>query len=231
MTRPDLYPLLAIDTSTSAGFVALVLNQNVTYSKKIEITDSHNENLAVVVSDLLEKAACTPQNLVSIFFGGGPGSFTGLRIGASFVSGLLSGIAAKQHKPAVLYVSQSLEVFARGVLQTHPDLNVVSITADARRDEVYGFSINKDRTELYPLGIYPSNFAFEDSHSPDSLDIEDFLSGVLDLFFSDFSQLNQYTSDSIADLEMYYLREVAARTIEERNQIKTLTKGSDSSLK
>lgn len=91
--------VLAVDSSTSVGWVTLARIKD---DSRVEILTeqsikaySHAEALLPAVHSILETHSITPSALRFLVFGDGPGSFTGLRIGASVISGLAFGIAAK----------------------------------------------------------------------------------------------------------------------------------------
>ena len=219
------FPLLAIDTSSRAGYVALWKDRHQCVAHKIHEVDSHNEKLAEVVDRACSELSLSAKQIRSVFFGGGPGSFTGLRIGASFVIGLLIGADSLPSDTPVLYVSQSLEVFARGLLHAIPALPDVLIAADARRDEVYAFALSADGQIVVPLGIYPAHPrpgactvpSGGEPHDPANFSADQFLHGVLATLEAQPSSVKPYGINELAQLELHYLREVAAKTIAERS--------------
>ncbi len=71
-----------------------------------------------------------PAQLAGIACGGGPGSFTGLRVGLA----LAKGLAMPTGVP--LYVVSSLEALATDILQGRPDVTAIPCL-DAGKGEVY----------------------------------------------------------------------------------------------
>ncbi len=228
------FPLLAVDTSSRAGYVALWKSRDESVTHKIHEVDSHNERLAEVVHQACAELHLSANQIQSAFFGGGPGSFTGLRIGASFIIGLLVGSNTIPSDKPVLYVSQSLEVFARGLLQTTASRSEVLIAADARRDEVYAFALSATGQIVVPLGIYPAHPGpgasivppEAEPHDPAHLSADQFLHGVIATLEAQPSSVKAYAVNELAQLELHYLREVAAKTIAERSAGKV--QGSES---
>ena len=73
--------ILAMDTSTMVGGVAL-LKDGVTLGEHIlNVRATHSERLMSAVEALMAAAGVTPSDLEAIACGIGPGSFTGVRIG------------------------------------------------------------------------------------------------------------------------------------------------------
>jgi tRNA threonylcarbamoyladenosine biosynthesis protein TsaB len=79
--------LLAIDTATEKFSVALSAN-NDTWLFEADVGLRHSELIMDSIDMLMHKAAIRPEDLSGIVCMGGPGSFTGLRIGFSIAKGL-----------------------------------------------------------------------------------------------------------------------------------------------
>jgi tRNA threonylcarbamoyladenosine biosynthesis protein TsaB len=80
--------ILAIETSTRAGGVALIEDGRVVGQRMLNIALTHSERLMALVEGLLRDSHWTPSDLEGLALSIGPGSFTGLRIGAATVKGL-----------------------------------------------------------------------------------------------------------------------------------------------
>jgi tRNA threonylcarbamoyladenosine biosynthesis protein TsaB len=120
--------LLAIDTATDQASVALggpgieAVEENVVGARR------HAAALLPMIETLLRRAGASLDDVRGIVLSDGPGSFTGLRVGASLAKALV------QARNLPLWVAPSLLVRAAGVAQEH---TVVLAVASALRGEVY----------------------------------------------------------------------------------------------
>jgi len=78
--------LLALDTATEACTVALWADGAVI--ERFDLGSQHSERILPMVQEVLAEAGLGLKQLDAIAFGRGPGSFTGLRIGAGVTQGL-----------------------------------------------------------------------------------------------------------------------------------------------
>jgi tRNA threonylcarbamoyladenosine biosynthesis protein TsaB len=116
--------ILAFDTSTEVCSVALRTDDGVV--ERLEPGSRHSERILPMVQEVLAETGLILTQLDVIAFGRGPGSFTGLRIGAGVAQGLAFGADLP-----VVPVS-SLAALAQGV-----DAPRVLAAFDARMDQVY----------------------------------------------------------------------------------------------
>lgn len=80
--------LLAVETATLFGGVALISDQGVIAEHSLNVRATHSERLMSAVGSLLSEAGVSLKTLDGIAVSIGPGSFTGLRIGLSTAKGL-----------------------------------------------------------------------------------------------------------------------------------------------
>ena len=119
--------VLAIDTTTTRGSVALVEDGQGAGEVRVVTADGHSRWLLPAVEQLLHQAGRPAQDLDGFAVTTGPGSFTGQRVGLATVQGLALG----SRRPCVGL--SALDVLASLAGEEGP---VVALM-DAWRDEVY----------------------------------------------------------------------------------------------
>ena len=120
--------LLALDTSTEACSVALLLDGEL--HMRFQLTErSHAELVLPMVEGLLEDADIAITDLDGLAFGRGPGAFTGLRIACGVVQGLALGADLPVAPVSSLAAVAEQVPVAAG--------EIVLVCNDARMGEVY----------------------------------------------------------------------------------------------
>ena len=136
---------LALDTATERASVALGVPGGTPVEETIGGARRHAAELLPTVQRLLQRAGVSLDDLHGIVLSDGPGSFTGLRVGASVAKALV------QARGLRLWTAPSLLVRAAGA--TGGEGLVLSV-ANALRGEVYAaayrFLPDGIRTELIP---------------------------------------------------------------------------------
>ena len=84
--------LMAMDTTTSAGSVALVTEQGILSERFLRSGINHSRRLLSTIDSMLSEAGWDKKGISAIAVCRGPGSFTGLRIGVSTAAGLAYGL-------------------------------------------------------------------------------------------------------------------------------------------
>ena len=143
--------LLAIDTATERASIALGVNGDGALEETIEGPRRHAAGLLPAIETLLRRAAVSLADVRGIVLSDGPGSFTGLRVGASVAKALVHA------RGLPLWVTPSLLVRAAGVAEGD---ELVLAVSDALRGEVYAaaYRIAGERvvTELAPSVYRPA---------------------------------------------------------------------------
>jgi tRNA threonylcarbamoyladenosine biosynthesis protein TsaB len=80
--------LLAVETSTLTGAVAVLDSGAVVAESRVSVAVTHGERLMAAIDDVLRAARCGLADIDAFAVAQGPGSFTGLRIGLSTVKAL-----------------------------------------------------------------------------------------------------------------------------------------------
>ena len=102
--------ILALDTTSRAGSVALARDAGVLDQQRGDPSRTHGERLPGDIGDLLERHGLTVADVDLYAVAAGPGSFTGLRVGIATIQGL-----ALAHARPVVPVS-ALVALAHGAL-------------------------------------------------------------------------------------------------------------------
>lgn len=80
--------ILAVDTSTSAAAAAIVEDGRLVSEYVLNIKRAHSQKIMGIIDDLFSKSGIKPSEIDLYACSAGPGSFTGLRIGASVIKGM-----------------------------------------------------------------------------------------------------------------------------------------------
>ena len=126
--------ILNIDTSTNVCSVAVSQDGTCIFDKQDTLDPKHREKLGTFVDEALAFIDNNNLSLDAVAVSGGPGSYTGLRVGVSMAKGICYGRGVK------LLAVPTLELLAVPVLLHHEGIeeNALLIPMiDARRMEVY----------------------------------------------------------------------------------------------
>ncbi len=120
--------ILGIDSSGLVASVAVMSDGILVGEYTIHNKKTHSQTLLPMISDMLNMAEIKPEELNGIAVSAGPGSFTGLRIGASTAKGLAWTLDIP-----VVPVSSLMGLAAN----VQEEGSIVCPVMDARRNQVY----------------------------------------------------------------------------------------------
>jgi len=132
--------VLALETSTLAGGVALVDGDRLVAEYLLDVSVMHSERLLSAVDRVLSDARWSASDLEGLAVSIGPGSFTGLRVGVSTAKGLALALS--------LPIAAVPTLDAMAAALPWAALPVCPVLA-ARRDEVYASLYRHDGEGLH----------------------------------------------------------------------------------
>lgn len=134
---------LAVETSTSSGCVA-IWKDGLAYEETQGISGVHSERVLPSIARAMDVVGVRPDEITSLIVGGGPGSFTGVRIAASLAKGWVGA------RETPLFTYSSLLAVAAGAGGDR----ALCAMFDARREEVYAacytIGVNGYTTDIDP---------------------------------------------------------------------------------
>lgn len=152
--------LLAIDTTSNACSVA-VGNGHAIYERHTVEARAHTTVLMPMIASILAEGGIAAGELDAVVLGNGPGSFIGMRIGASVAQGLCYA-AGLDLIPVSSLAGIAAEAFAES------DADEVLVAQDARMREIYighfrrgpgGLPIAASAERILPVGKLPIDAA------------------------------------------------------------------------
>ena len=124
---PDSFPItLAIESATPYLALGLLTPQG-EFGWRREVGRAHAEQLPGAFTALLDEAGLQPSQLERLIVGTGPGSYTGVRVGASYALGL--GRACGAPVLGVTTLESLIDAQQEGVQ---------AVSLDARKAQLYG---------------------------------------------------------------------------------------------
>ncbi|MGH7703489.1 MAG: tRNA (adenosine(37)-N6)-threonylcarbamoyltransferase complex dimerization subunit type 1 TsaB [Gemmatimonadales bacterium] len=142
---------LALETATDCASVALGFPGAVAAEENLSGSRRHAAGLVPIVLAALGKAGASLGHIEGVVLADGPGSFTGLRVGAAFAKALVGA------RGLPLWTAPSLMVMALGTVS--PDGTAILAVQDALRGELYAavFRVFRGRVEslLPPTVLTP----------------------------------------------------------------------------
>jgi len=152
-TGADVRPYLAIETSTALGSVALGRGDRVLAEAVVGVSARHSESVLPAVDFVLRAAGVEVSELGGVVVGGGPGSFTGVRVAAATAKGLVRVLGVP------LFAYSGLRAVAAGI--ACGDAAVCALF-DARRGEVYAACYRSGGLDPSDVVLAPSVLPIEE---------------------------------------------------------------------
>lgn len=137
--------ILALDTSGLAASAAVTYNGKLLAENVLNYKLTHSQTIMPLVDDVCKRTETELNTIDYIACTCGPGSFTGLRIGAATAKGLALGLGKK------IVPVPTLDVLAYNIYGTE---NIVCPIMDARRSQVYSAFYTWDGGKLIRLSDY-----------------------------------------------------------------------------
>jgi len=128
--------ILAFDTSSKTASIAVLQNETVLYDVVLNTGQNHSEVLLPGIDNACREAGCRISEIDLFACTLGPGSFTGLRIGASTLKGLMMA----QGKPAA-----GVSALAALAMNAGKTEQTICSVMDAGRGQVYLACYQYDR--------------------------------------------------------------------------------------
>ncbi|PTB94068.1 tRNA (adenosine(37)-N6)-threonylcarbamoyltransferase complex dimerization subunit type 1 TsaB [Marivirga lumbricoides] len=146
--------ILSIETATSICSVAVHQEGRLLASAELYLEKSHSSSLSLLIEQLISHCDLHLADLNAIAVSGGPGSYTGLRIGLSTAKGLCYALDIP------LIAVSSLDAMSFHVQHYGPEQNGLLVPMiDARRMEVFYKALSPSLKEIEPL----SNLILEEN--------------------------------------------------------------------
>jgi tRNA threonylcarbamoyladenosine biosynthesis protein TsaB len=139
--------LLALETSSTVCSVALFKKEQLLGVSELQIEKSHSSHITVLIQQLLQNCQVSLSSLSAVAISGGPGSYTGLRIGSATAKGLCFSLNIP------LIEVSTLEAMAAMAIKftPNPGAYIFCPMIDARRMEVYTYLTNHKLQAITPV--------------------------------------------------------------------------------
>ncbi|MBK0404952.1 tRNA (adenosine(37)-N6)-threonylcarbamoyltransferase complex dimerization subunit type 1 TsaB [Adhaeribacter sp. BT258] len=138
--------ILSLETSSTVCSVALAQSGRLIGASELRLEKSHSSHITVLIQQLLENAGFTEKELSAVAVSGGPGSYTGLRIGTSTAKGLCYALNIP------LIAISTLHALALQTIKFTANASeyLFCPMIDARRMEVYTALLTSSLQEVLP---------------------------------------------------------------------------------
>ncbi|CAN5352266.1 tRNA (adenosine(37)-N6)-threonylcarbamoyltransferase complex dimerization subunit type 1 TsaB [soil metagenome] len=163
MSAPPAGPLLALDTSTAVGSVAVGEDGAASAEEVIRMGKQSSAELLPAIDRVLRAAGLQPADLAGVVVGGGPGSFTGVRVAAATAKGLAHALEIPLRAPSSLLAVAAV---------CAADPREVCALFDARRGDVYaaayrfGGGVPQERLAPVAIALHELLARYRDAEPP-----------------------------------------------------------------
>ncbi len=201
--------VLGIDTSSAELSLGLVYNGKPFLSINRYIKNSHAEHITDIMKYVLTTAGITSKEIDHVVVSSGPGSFTGLRIGISFLKGLfLTHDTKARALTSMTTLAASLH---------HTDCTVLS-AMDGRQGNVFCEGFKKEGTSITSTfeGALISSDEFYTLVKSYDYVISDTVSNDKSTVFKDLTN-NHYSTDVIPMQKGVTAALIGSRSIDDNN--------------
>lgn len=139
--------ILALETSSTICSVALYQEDTLLALSELQIEKSHSSHITVLINQMLENSNLSLPDISAVAVSGGPGSYTGLRIGSATAKGLCYALDIP------LIEVSTLHALAYDLIRVMPaaDQYLFCPMIDARRMEVYTCLLDAALQEYQPV--------------------------------------------------------------------------------
>jgi len=137
------FAVLAIETSTDTGSVALVTDSGVVECGRMDTPRAHGRDLMPLIDGLFSKAGFSKEQLDCVAVDLGPGSYTGLRVGIATAQGIGMGLGLS------CAGFETTEVIAENV---GADEEALGVLVDVRGGDVFYRVFNRGDGVWRPTG-------------------------------------------------------------------------------
>ena len=134
--------ILSIDTSSNVCGVSILEGTKLICKLDAIAINSHSQTLMPMISNALNKAKLSLDDINLIVCDIGPGSFTGIRIG------IATSMAFRDSKDINVVGITSLECLARELLDDVPNNSLICTMIDCKNDNCYYALYQKNNNEL-----------------------------------------------------------------------------------
>lgn len=150
---------LCIETTGPVCSVAVATGSELLALKEITESFQHASQITLLIDQCLRAAGIPLDDIQAIVLSEGPGSYTGLRVGASAAKGICYG----QDIP--LIGVNTLLALASGMLEETKDLSrsLLCPMIDARRMEVFTALYDRELNEILPPGALTLTESFKNT--------------------------------------------------------------------